>query len=241
MSYLGNIFNLILYQPLFNALVLLYTFLPGHDFGIAVILLTIFIRLLIYPLTLGAIKSQKAISELQPKIQEIQKEYKADQEKQAKELMLLYQKEKINPLSSLFFLFIQLPILIALFKVFGGGFKSEAMIHLYDFVPNPVSINASFLGIINLGQPNFILTFLAGIFQFFQTKMMPQPKLDASKQDEISRISERVQQQFLYILPIFTILILWRLPSVISLYWIVTTLFSIGQQYLVFRKEIPSS
>lgn len=76
MSYLGNIFNLILYQPLFNALVLLYTFLPGHDFGIAVILLTIFIRLLIYPLTLGAIKSQKAISELQPKIQEIQKSIK---------------------------------------------------------------------------------------------------------------------------------------------------------------------
>ncbi|PIX88058.1 MAG: hypothetical protein COZ30_01955, partial [Candidatus Nealsonbacteria bacterium CG_4_10_14_3_um_filter_36_16] len=92
-----NLFKVILYQPLFNALVLLYQYLPGHDFGVAVIVLTILIRLILYPLMVQSIKSQKVLSELQPKIQEIQQKYKGDKEKQAKETMGLYQREKINP------------------------------------------------------------------------------------------------------------------------------------------------
>jgi len=97
MELLVQTFNTILYQPLFNALVLLYEFLPGHDFGIAIIVLTILIRLLFFPLMAKSLKSQKTLTELQPKIRDIQQKYKKDKERQAKEIMELYQREKMNP------------------------------------------------------------------------------------------------------------------------------------------------
>src|SRR5437868_4448363 len=96
-EFIANLFNAVLYFPLFNALVFIYNYTPGHDFGLAVIFLTLIIRLIIYPLSVKALKSQKALQTLQPKLQEIQKNYKDDKEKQAKETLELYRREKINP------------------------------------------------------------------------------------------------------------------------------------------------
>ncbi|MDI6591511.1 MAG: YidC/Oxa1 family membrane protein insertase [Patescibacteria group bacterium] len=228
-----NAFNLILYQPLFNALILLYEYLPGHDFGLAVIFLTVAMRMIFYPLMVQSIKSQKALSELQPKIQEIQKKYKDDREKQAKAMIEIYQKEKINPFSGCLPLFIQLPILIALYRVFWQGLQPEQLFLLYSFVPHPGVINPTFFGFLNLSQPSLVLALLAGISQFFQTKMIS-PKIKQKKGG--SQFSEMFQKQMLYFFPIFTVFILWRLPAALSLYWLVTTLFSIFQQYLVFKK-----
>ena len=91
-----DIFNIILYKPLFNALILLYNFIPGHDFGIAIIFLTIIIKTLLAPLSLKAVKSQKDLQEIQPKIKELQTKYKNDKERQAKELLEIYKSKKIN-------------------------------------------------------------------------------------------------------------------------------------------------
>ena len=238
MEVFSNIFNTILYQPLFNALVLLYEYLPGRDFGVAVIALTLIIRLLFYPLMVQSIKSQKSLSELQPKIQEIQNKYKDDKEKQARATMELYQKEKINPLGGCLPLLIQLPILFALYRVFWQGFQPEAMAMLYSFVPHPGAIDPTFLGIINLGEVSLVLAILAGVTQFFQTKMItprtPRPK--KGEGEMITRFSGTMQKQMLYFFPIFTVFILWRLPAAIGLYWVITALFSILQQYLIFKK-----
>ena len=237
MELLINAFNVILYQPLFNALVLLYEYLPGHDFGVAVIALTVIIRLLFYPLMIRAIKSQKSLSELQPKIQEIQSKYKNDKEKQARATMELYQKEKINPFGGCLPLLLQLPILFALYRVFWQGLQPEAMDMLYSFVPHPGVIDPTFLGIINLGQASLVLAVLAGVTQFFQTKMIT-PRTSKSKKGEgqMAHFSGMMQKQMLYFFPIFTVFILWKLPAAIGLYWIITALFSISQQYLIFRK-----
>ena len=99
MSFLTLAFNTILYRPLFNALLLLYEYLPGQDFGVAIIVLTCIIRLALYPSTLKSIKSQKALQEIQPKIKEIQTKFKHKKEEQGRAMMELYKKEKINPLS----------------------------------------------------------------------------------------------------------------------------------------------
>jgi len=239
MDVLISAFNTILYQPLFNALVFLYEYLPGHDFGVAVIVLTVIIRLILYPLMIKSIRSQKILSELQPKIQEIQQKYKNDKEKQTKEMMALYQKEKINPFGGCLPLLVQLPILIALYRVFWKGLQPGAMSLLYSFVPNPGAIDPTFLGIINLGQGNVALAIVAGITQFIQSKMlMPKNKKKEQGRGQRGQFSEMMQKQMLYFFPIFTVLILLRLPSAIAVYWIVTALFSIGQQYLVFK---PSS
>jgi YidC/Oxa1 family membrane protein insertase len=238
MEFLIDAFHTILYQPLFNALILIYQYLPGHDFGIAVIILTIIIRVLLYPLMIKSIKSQKILTDLQPKIQEIQSKYKEDKERQAKEMMALYQKEKINPFGGCLPLLFQLPILIALYRVFWRGFQPEMMSNLYDFVPHPGVIDPNFLGIVNLGETSIAIALLAGISQFFQTKMItPKTKKTRAKEGEMTaQFSGMMQKQMLYFFPIFTVFILWKLPAAIGLYWIVTALFSIGQQYLIFRK-----
>ena len=236
MELLINAFNVILYQPLFNALVFLYQYLPGHDFGVAVIVLTILIRLILYPLMVQSIKSQKTLSELQPKIQEIQSKYKDDKEKQAKAMMELYQKEKINPFGGCLPLLLQLPILIALYQVFWKGLRPEAMKNLYSFIPNPGTIDPTFFGLINLGEASLVLALLAGTTQFFQTKMVTPKTAKIKKGDQMSQFSGMMQKQMLYFFPIFTVFILWRLPAAIALYWIITALFSIGQQYLIFKK-----
>ena len=92
-----SLFDTIFYKPLFNILILFYQFLPGHDFGVAVILLTILIRLLLYPLGAAAVRSQKVFQDIQPKIREIQKKYKDDKEKQLQATLELYKETKINP------------------------------------------------------------------------------------------------------------------------------------------------
>lgn len=228
-----NLFNTILYQPLFNALVLLYEYLPGHDFGIAVIVLTVLIKIIFYPLGIQAIRSQKVLSELQPKIKEIQEKFKDDKEKQGRAMMELYQKEKINPFSGCLPLLIQLPILIALYRVFWKGFQSGQMTHLYGFVPHPGVISPTFLGLVNLAEPSIVLAILAGIFQFWQSKMLA-PKTKTT-QKGTPEFSQMIQKQMLYFFPIFTVFILLKLPAAVGLYWIVAVLFSIIQQRFILK------
>jgi len=238
MDFFISTFNTILYQPLFNALILIYNYLPGRDFGLAVIVLTILIRVLLYPLMIQSIKSQKVLSELQPKIKEIQNKYKNEKEKQAKEMMALYQREKINPFGGCLPLLIQLPILIALYRVFWMGFQPETMNYLYGFVPHPGVIDPTLLGLINLSEASIILALFAAMAQFFQSKMMvPKIKKSGEKGGQIAQFSEMMQKQMVYFFPVITFLILLRLPSAIGLYWVVSALFSIFQQRLVLKNK----
>jgi len=234
-EFLAFAFNVVLYQPLFNSLVLLYNFIPGHDFGIAVIVLTLVIKIALYPLSLKSVESQRVMQKFQPKIQEIQKKYKDDKEKQAKEMMELYKTEKINPFSGLFLALIQLPILIALYSVFWNGLKPEQLTNLYGFVSNPGQINAIFLGIADLSKANFVLAILAGITQFFQTKML-MPKIQKS-QTGGSDFANIMQSQMSYFMPVMTVIILLSLPSALGLYWTSSGIFSIIQQYLIIKRQ----
>ena len=234
LEFIENIFNLILYKPMFNSLVLFYNYLPGHDFGVAIIVLTLLIKIILYPLSVKAFKSQKVLQDLQPKMKQIQEKHKDDKEKLAKETLELSKKEKINPFSGLFLAFIQLPILIALYAVFRQGLKPEQLNNLYSFIINPNHINPIFLGFMDLSKPNIYFAVLAGILQFFQTKMMS----SSQKKDKAggSDMAQAMQTQMLYIFPIITIVILISLPSAIGLYWIVSSIFSIIQQYYILKK-----
>jgi len=236
-----NFFYIILYQPLFNSLVILYNYIPGHDFGIAIIFLTLIIRIILFPISVKAVNSQRSLQKLQPKLQEVQKKYKNDKEKQAKEILELYKTEKINPFSGLLLAIIQLPILIALYRVFWGGLNPKELVGLYGFVSNPGHINSLFLHIINLSKPNLIFAVLAGLTQYFQTKMLLPNNVNAlsGKSGKEADFSQIMQKQMLYFLPIFTIIILINLPSALGLYWTTSGLFSIIQQYLIFKKDKP--
>ena len=236
-EFFAKIFDQILYQPFFNFLVLLYVYLPGHDFGVAIIILTLIIRLILYPSSTKSIRTQKVLQEIQPKIQEIKKKYKDDREKQAKETMEAYKEAKINPFSGLLSTFIQFPILIALYYVFLRGFQpGELTEKLYSFIPNPGLINASFLGMVDLSKPNIILAILAGILQFIQTKsIMPSAKKTNGNGSDFAKT---IQKQMVYLFPFITVIILLGLPSALGLYWVVGSLFLIMEQHIVSKRSI---
>lgn len=234
-GFLVNLFDLLLYQPLFNALVFLYNIIPGHDFGIAIIILTLAIKLLLYPTSVKAVKSQRSLQLIQPKIQEIQKKYKDDKEKQAKEILEVYKTEKINPFGGLLLAFVQLPILIALYRVFWLGFKPEELGRLYSIVASPGQINALFIGLVDLSKPNLIFAVLAGILQFFQTKMLTPKSIPNQNKKDGPDFSQVMQKQMLYFFPVLTVVILFSLPSALGLYWTVSGIFSIIQQYYITK------
>jgi len=244
MNFLIQFFNTILYQPLVNLLILLYSYLPGNDFGVAVIILTLITKLILFPSSFKSIQSQRKITAIQPKIKEIQQKYKGDRQAQSRAMMELYQKEKVNPVSGCLPLLLQLPILIALYQVFLRGLESEVLQNtLYNFVPNPNGIDFMFLGIINLGQTNIFLALLAGILQFFQTKISfpqkPKTSLTPVNKGEKMDFSSMFQSQMLYLFPVITVLIVWKMGSIIGLYWITATLFSIGEHYIVKKRTQP--
>ena len=224
-------FNVVLYIPLFNALVLIYNYFPGHDFGIAIVVLTLIIRLLLFPSSVKAIKTQRALNELQPKIKELQKKYKDDKEKQVKETLELYKQAKVNPFGGLLPTLIQLPLLIALYTVFWKGFNSSELVNLYSFVVNPVNINTMFLGLIDLAKPNIFLAILAGVFQFMQTKTATPQGAKGSD------FAATMQKQMIYLFPVLTVFILMGLPSALGLYWATGSLFLVIEQYFVFKKK----
>src|SRR3989338_2273117 len=129
-----NIFTEFLYRPLFNLLVFLYNTVSFSDVGLAIIILTVIIRLILWPLSQKAIRSQKSLQDLQPRIKEIQAKHKDNKALQSQELMALYKENKVNPLSGCLPIIVQFPILIALYRVFLKGFDTATLALLYPFI-----------------------------------------------------------------------------------------------------------
>lgn len=234
MSFVASIFKTFFYQPLFNGLIFLYNILPVHDLGIAIVLFTIIIRLILYPLNQKAIVSQAALSKLQPQIKEIQEKQKGDKVKQSQALMDLYKKNNINPAAGCLPLLIQLPVLLALYQVFLAGLDPNKLNDLYSFVQKPETINVMFLGLINLARANYVLAILAGLLTYLQSKMMAGNQISIPKDGDFSAV---LNKQMLYFMPLFTVFISWKLPAGLTLYWVVITLFGIIQQYLILKKN----
>jgi YidC/Oxa1 family membrane protein insertase len=236
-------FNTFFTQPLFNLLVVLYDFIPGNDLGVAIIALTVLIKLALWPLSRQAIASQKALQELQPKLEEIKKRYKDNKEQQAKEMMALYKNEKVNPLSSCLPLLIQLPFLIAVFHVFQIGFSPDALQNLYSFVPNPGTLNPIMFGFLDLSKANIFLAVVTGAVQFWQAKMLisRRPIKEVTKDKDSGAKDEDMMaimnKQMLYFMPLITIVIGSSLPAGLVLYWFITTLLTVAQQYVMFNKD----
>ncbi|MDO8676288.1 MAG: YidC/Oxa1 family membrane protein insertase [Candidatus Azambacteria bacterium] len=236
---ISYLFNLTFYQPLFNALIFLYNIIPNHDFGFSIVALTVLIRLALWPLTGKGIRSQKALEKLKPKMEEINKKFKNDKEAKAKALMALYSENKINPLSGFLPLLIQIPIIIALWRVFLNGAGIDHNL-LYSFIRPPGEIQSIFLGIFDLTKRNVLLAIIAGALQYFQTKMiMPSfaPQSGATEGKPGSDFSRMMSQQMLYFGPILSIIIFWNLPSALPLYWIVVTLMTLLQQYITQKND----
>lgn len=235
-------FTTLLVQPLFNLLATIYAIVPGHDFGVAVIILTILVRIVLWPLVNKQLHSQRAMMQLQPEVARIKTQAKGDRQLESKLLMELYKEREISPFGSLLPLVIQLPIFIALYSVLRdvimpgkiAKLAYPAVQHLgpiADILNHGVVFKPEFLGIVNLSQPVAIIAALAALAQFAQTKMLTPTaaKGDAQAQAVASMT---------YIFPFVTFFIGLSLPSALALYWVTTSAVAILQQYLVLKRDV---
>lgn len=247
---MGNIFNMIIVQPLLNLLMVVYSVVPWHSFGLAVIAITVVVRAILWPLSGKALHSQKALKALQPEIDKIKKKNKDNPQALQKAMTELYKEKEINPFSSCLPTLLQLPILIGLYMVF-IKFKDPAFIQLtdaskgiltqlYPFVKSvPTvksvidaggSLNTSLLGMVDLAKPNIILGVMAGAVQFIQTKMMtPNTPQDPQQQ---------MMSKMVYLFPLITVFISISLPAALPLYWTASTAIAAYQQWLIMHKEV---
>ena len=231
------IFNEIIYRPILNLLVLITNLVPGQDFGLSIVVLTVFIRLVFMPFSVKALRSQKLMSQLQPRIREIQEKYKNDRAAQAQATMALYQEYKINPLAGCLPLLVQLPILFALYRAFMNGLRPESLNLLYGFIENPGVIKNLSFGFLDLSKDAPWLAILSGAFQFLHSKLTVAhtPSAPSTAKTGPALDFSAMNKQMLYFFPILIIIIGWKLPAGLVLYWAVSTLFSIGEQYYIHK------
>lgn len=233
---LSNIWNAILYKPLVNILAFLVAIIPGGDVGVAVVALTILVKLAIFPLSQRSIESQAKMNLLTPELNKIKKSG-ASKEEQAKATFELYKKNKTNPFSGCLLLLIQLPIIFALYYVFLKGINFDGNL-LYSFIKSPEHINMNFLGLIDISQKSLLLAILAGISQFFQAYLMPKPLPSSDKSGSFQdSFAKSMQLQMKYVFPIIVVFIAYSISGAVALYWVTSNIFAIGQQIYVNKKK----
>lgn len=230
-----ELYNTILYQPIFNLLIFFYNIFPGHDIGLAILALTLLVKLILLPFGAKTLKSQKALQDLQPKLSELKAKYANEKEKLASETMKLYKEQHVNPLSSCLPLLIQFPFLIAVYQAFRMGLTSQNMDMLYSFVANPGQINATAFGLVNMATPNLILAVLSGLAQYVQTKMLATPKIPSTPGAKDEQMMASMNKSMQYFMPLLTIVIGMQLPGGLTFYWFIMTLLTIAQQKFLFK------
>ena len=254
-----DIWNFLLVHPLVSLLVAAYDVVG--DFGLAVIAVTVLIRLLLYPLFVVQIRNQRAMQELAPAMAELKAKFGSDKQKLSQEQMKLYQERGYNPAMGCLPILLQMPLLLAMYSAFQFFVKTpppdgiELGNALWPFLHNPIgpgeTLNLSVRWLpwlIDLGHhdPFYILPVLAGVTQLISSVMF-QPSIQPKNIDA----QQKMMQSMQYYFPLITVFIASSLPAGLALYWVTTTLFGIVQQYFVsgwgqlprflpFLKRIPS-
>jgi len=221
-------------NPINQLLIFLYG-LTGNNLGFAIILLTLIIRGVLVPVTIPSLKSAKKLQELKPHLDRLKEKHKDKQKLQLAQLEL-YKQHGINPASGCLPQIAQLLVLIALYQVFIEFINAPEL--------NGQALNLNFLWL-NLGKPDpyYVLPVLAGLSQLVFSLMMtsgleshlkaPKKKEEKKKEEDSMEMAQSMSQQMLLIMPAMTVLISLKFPSGLALYWVITTVFSLVQQYLV--------
>lgn len=210
-------FTTLIVQPIFNILVTIYAILPGHNFGLAIIIFTILVRLAMWPLVKKQLHHAKAMRELQPELKRIKKAAKGDRQKESAMTMELYKEREINPFSSIGLILLQLPIIIALYSAISRIVKDPNVISTFSYpfvqhlpwikelIADPSKFDNSLVGIIDLSKPAlakggglyipaFIIVALSAVAQYFQGKQLMPQSGDSKKLRDILREASEGKQ-----------------------------------------------
>ena len=239
---MSSIWNSVFYQPIYNILIFIINNVTLGDVGFAIIIVTLIIKFVLSPLTKKSIKSQILMKKMEPELKQIKKDY-PNKEEQAKKTFELYKKYGTNPFSGCLVVLIQLPVIFALYYVFLKGLSLDAG-SLYSFVAQPVSMNTNFLGMVELGGKSIVLALLAGITQFIQGYLASPVKakvevLPVGSTPEVKtfqdELSGSMQTNIKYFLPIFIVFISWQISAAVALYFVISNIFTIAQEWYIRR------
>jgi YidC/Oxa1 family membrane protein insertase len=239
---ISDVFNIILYKPLYNAFIGFIGTFPWIDAGIVVILFTILIKLILFPLSQKSVRSQIEMKKIQPAIDEIKLKYKDNKQEQALKTMALYKERGVSPFSGILLALIQLPILIALYMVFyKGGITDINTDLLYSFIHTPDQINKVFIGLFDITEKNTYLAVIVAFGQYFQIKftMPATPKKAEGEKKDVSfqgELAKSMSTQMKYVMPLFMFFIARSFPALVSLYLITASVFAIGQEIYMRKK-----
>lgn len=235
MNPLSLVYNMFFYQPLFNGLILLYLALPHQDLGLAIVVFVVLVRLILLPVSVHGARTQKRLAELQPYIKELQEKHKENKEALSRDLMELYKTHQVNPFSGCLPLVLQGFFLFALYRIFFNGFGQESFSVLYSFIQRPGFINPVSFGFLDVSQPSRVLAVFAGVSQYIQALVMPQPPTGASGSG--ADFQKILASQTKYFFPFLIAVISWPLPAALPLYWTILNVFGIVQQIALNRWE----
>jgi YidC/Oxa1 family membrane protein insertase len=222
-----------IYTPILNILVLILTYVTFGDLGFAIVILTIIIKALLYPLSKKAITSQIEMAHIQGDIANI-KAKKLSKEEEARETFALYKDKKVNPFSGCLIMIIQLPIIFGLYYVFLRGLDFTNA-PLYSFVHAPENLHTMFLGFIDLLKTHSVLiAILTAATQLLQVHISPTQKIQAKASSNTTGFSadlqKSMQTQMKFIFPILVGVIAYKVQAAVGLYWIVNNIITIFQE-----------
>lgn len=234
------IWHTFFFDPVYNGLIFFIDVIPGGDVGLAIIATVIVVKTILLPLSVKAAQTQRIMREIEPKLKEIKETLKDKREEQAQAMMKIYREAGINPLASIFLIFLQIPIVIALyFSVYSGGGIALPQINLdilYSFIAAPEFVNMNFLGVVDITGKSLILAALAGLTQFYQVKLtMPklEPKDPNATPDFKADFGRNMQLQMRYVMPVIIFFVAYAVSASIALYFFVSNLVAILQEYHV--------
>ncbi|OGJ43228.1 hypothetical protein A3I58_03290 [Candidatus Peregrinibacteria bacterium RIFCSPLOWO2_02_FULL_39_10] len=230
---LRQLWNGVFYRPIYNGLMFLIAKMPGNSLGWAIILLTILIRTILLVPSQKAMKAQKRMQEIQPRIEKIKEKHKGDQQKIAMETMAIWKDAKVSPFGSCLPILLQFPVLIALFYVIQRGLNPDNAFLLYANYANLnlSNIDTNFLNILELTKVNFyVLPLVIGGLQFFQMKLA-MGKKNIKAGNEMAMATNMMT----YVMPVMIAVFTASMPAGVGLYWGVSTIYGIVQQIVVNR------
>lgn len=235
-------FHTFFYEPIYNLIVLVLTFIPLHDIGGAIVIVTLIVKGLLLPFNMSALRTQYMMKKIEPEMNKIKELQKKDPQAASKKMVELYKTQKINPFSSLFAMILQIPIFIALYIVFSKGLFNDPK-SIYTFVTFPEKLHTIAFGVFDVTHKNIIIALLAGISSYFlarrQTAQMGTPKKDKKEGTEDSfqeHFTKSMKLQLLYVLPIIIAVSAAALPSALGLYWFVSNSASYALDVYMKRK-----
>ena len=226
-------YDALIHEPLYNAIILLLEVVPGASLAAAVAILTVVVRLVLFPLSKSSLVSQVKMRELQPQIEALREKHKDNPQVAALETFALYKKHGVRPFASLGMILVQLPIFIGLYSVFSASFSSVDLAALYSFVPPPEAVNPFFLGI-DLQARSFALAAIAAVAQHFAGRFLL-AAAHAPRGGFEADFSKAMRTMSLYVMPVLTFAFSAVVVAALPLYWAVGSVFTIGQEIYMKR------